>query len=514
MFVKFQSARSYLKKEVFGKVNPKVLSIITVFICILNTAFSAEKTMTLGGKGGWPLLSKMDGISIGKGKFGYDAVQLSSNSCQADENTDGFMDFENGEAEDRTGRYRITENKINAEKIQAFMGKLSGLVRGMGGIRLRGGENTIFGKSGPCGSFLLEFWLNPSIAENGEIVFSWRSSRTVANYPLYQMITASFVGNHLEWSFTNVFNGYVEDDGEITLSSYRTIIPNQWMHHQISYDEDTGLLEYRIDGLLEALRYVTTNGHETGGSIYVPILGVPADIDICPQYTGLIDDFRIQRNPRSEKILSNGIDTYRLEGGRFETQPILLSTGAELTEIDALVSIPSQTDVQFYVRSGENFYNWTDSYPQWIPVKNRRQIENVKGLYFQVAGELLPDGSGKKSPVITELKIKYKEVPSPLPPFELNAFSGDGEVTLSWPYSVDDTVGGYYIFYGDRPGEYLGREAVEGSSPINAGSVTSVTLTGLKNGKIYYFAVASFSKYDDRIMGELSKETFARPKRR
>ena len=96
----------------------------------------------------------------------------------------------------------------------------------------------------------------------------------------------------------------------------------------------------------------------------------------------------------------------------------------------------------------------------------------------------------------------------------MKAFAGDGEVTLSWPYSVDDTVGGYYIFYGDRPGEYLGREAVEGYSPLDAGSVTSVTLSGLKNGKIYYFAVASYSKYDNRIMGELSRETFARPKRK
>ena len=130
------------------------------------------------------------------------------------------------------------------------------------------------------------------------------------------------------------------------------------------------------------------------------------------------------------------------------------------------------------------------------------------------AADLLPDGNGKKTPSVTELKIKYKEVPSPLPPFELSAYAGDGEVTLSWPYSVDETVGGYYIFYGDRPGEYLGREAVEGTSPVDAGSVTSVTLTGLKNGKIYYFSVASYSRFDSRIMGELSKETYARPKRK
>lgn len=505
MFVNFRLARSYFKTTA---------SIIALFLCALNTVSAVDKAVVMGGKKGWPLLSKMDGVVTGKGKYGYDAMVLATNSHGVDEYTDLLLSFEDGISDDLTGNYNLTMNDSITTEVHSLMGKKSALTRGKGGIRLRGNRNTIFGKEGPCGSFSIEFWLNPSIAENGEVVFSWRSSRTVANYPLYQMITGSFAGNHLEWSFTNVFNGYVDDDGEITLSSYRTIVPNQWMHHEISFDENTGLLEYRINGLLEALKYVTTNGHETGGSIYVPILGVPADIEISPQYTGLMDDFRIQRAPRPETKETGRMDTFRVEGGRFETQPVLLSTGAELTEIDALVSMPAQTDIQFYVRSGDNFYNWTDSYPEWIPVKNHRKIEGVKGLYFQVACDLLPDGAGKKSPSVTELKIKYKEVPSPLPPFELKAFAGDGEVTLSWPYSVDDTVGGYYIFYGDRPGEYLGREAVEGYSPLDAGSVTSVTLSGLKNGKIYYFAVASYSKYDNRIMGELSRETFARPKRK
>lgn len=505
MFVNFRSARSYSKKSAF---------IVAVLFCLLNTAFAEEKNMVIGGKNGWPVLSRMDGISRGKGKYGYEALMLATNSNGVDEHTDLLLSFESGTSDDRCGNYSISEDRSIMTESKARIGKKSAITRGTGGIRLRGNRNSIFGKEGPCGSFSIDFWLNPSIAENGEVVFSWRSSRTVANYPLYQMITGIFSGNHLEWSFINVFNGYVDNDGEITLSSYRTIVPNQWMHHEISFDENTGLLEYRIDGLLESLVYVTTNSHETGGSIYIPILGVPAEIEIAPKYTGLIDDFRIQREARPETKETKGMDTFNIEGGRFETQPILLSTGAELTGIDALVNMPSQTDIQFYVRSGDNFYDWTDEYPEWIPVKNHRKLENVQGLYFQVAADLLPDGNGKKTPSVTELKIKYKEVPSPLPPFELSAYAGDGEVTLSWPYSVDETVGGYYIFYGDRPGEYLGREAVEGTSPVDAGSVTSVTLTGLKNGKIYYFSVASYSRFDSRIMGELSKETYARPKRK
>ena len=94
------------------------------------------------------------------------------------------------------------------------------------------------------------------------------------------------------------------------------------------------------------------------------------------------------------------------------------------------------------------------------------------------------------------------------------ANSGDGEVTLSWRFSIDDNAGGYYVYYGSKPGEYLGRAAIEGVSPVNAGNSTSITLTGLNNGTIYYFAVSTYSKLDENINGELSNEVFARPSKR
>ena len=300
-------------------MNKNILTaIIAFFFALLNTAFAQEKSIVLGGKDGWPALSKMDGIVQGKGRFGYDAMVLATNSRPLDKDTDLLINFENNEVKDISGNYSVTSNSlVSAEK--SFMGKYAGLSRGTGGVRLRGGKDTIFGKQGQGGSITIEFWLKPSIAENGEIVFSWRSSRTVAGYPLYQMITASFFGNHLEWSFTNVFNGYVKNGGEITLSSYTTIIPEIWMHHAIHFDQNTGAFEYRINGKLEDLKYVTTSGHEAGGSVYSPIMGVPADIDICPQYTGLIDDFRIQRTSKSEVSEDLGIDNYKISGGRYET---------------------------------------------------------------------------------------------------------------------------------------------------------------------------------------------------
>ena len=488
---------------------------LLVLFGMMNTVrVSAEdKLMVLGGKTGWPQLSKMDGVATGKGKYGYDCIQLDTNSRKSNERTDLLIDFESIKQEDAVGNYTVTKDDI-LRTTRAVMGKGAGLSRGAGGLRLSGRKGSLFGSSGNTGSFTIEFWLSPSIAENGEIVFSWRSSRTVADYPLYQMISASFFNNHLEWNFTNVFSGYMANDGEVTLSSYRTIIPDVWCHHSISYDDETGLLEYRIDDKLEALKYITTNGKERGGSIYNPQLGVVADIDICPQYTGSIDDFRIQRSVTDMTNIDMQYDLYEKNGGRFVTEPILVSAGASLSKVVAVTTEPAQTAVCLYVRSGDNFFNWTDDEPTWVPVTSGKPIASVKGLYFQIAVDLFPDGGGRHTPSVTELDVYYSEVPLPLPPFTVNADSGDGEVTVSWSYSVDDTAGGYYLYYGERPGEYLGREALQGYSPVNVGNISSITLTGLKNGKIYYFAVASYSRLDNTIQGTLSKEVYARPLKR
>ena len=189
----------------------------------------------------------------------------------------------------------------------------------------------------------------------------------------------------------------------------------------------------------------------------------------------------------------------------------MVSTGSNLNSISAEVNIPEQTAILFYVRSGDYYFNWTKDYPEWVPVENNQQLKGITGLYFQLAAELYPDGEGEVSPSITQIVLDYTELPEPLAPFVVKAQAGNGCVTVSWNYSVDDTAGGYYLYYGNRPGEYLGRVALEGQSPINVGNTTSFTLTGLENGKIYYFAVATWSAYDDRVIGKLSKEVYARP---
>ncbi|MGI0529837.1 fibronectin type III domain-containing protein [Treponema socranskii] len=488
-----------------------LLYALSIVLCI-RSAFA--DSMTIGGSEGWSKLSVRRGVAEGTGRFGYPCMELATDSRVQDAMTDTLFDFDALPFSDRTGHYTVSKNALLLSGKSA-MGKGAALARGTGGISIRGKAGSLFGTEGPAPSFYIEFWLLPSVAENGEVVFNWKSSRSIGRNVVYQMITASFYQNHLSWTFLNLFDGY--EKGDVTLSGITTLIPGTWAHHSIAFDEESGCMEYRVNGMLEAIAYVTSTGRASA-SVCPAYFGVPADIELCRNFTGSIDDFRIQKGTyddamrqKSENASVLGYAKYRVSGGRIETQPLLTSVGSSLNSVTAVTSEPEQTAVRLYVRSGDNIFGWTDSYPAWRPVRSGEAISDVNGLYFQIAADLYPDGNGSRTPSVTQIDIDYTVPPSPLPPFTVKAVSGDGSVTLSWSHSVDESAGGYYVYYGTRPGEYLGRIAREGASPVDAGFMKSMTLTNLKNGTIYYFAVASYSKIDKRIVGTLSRETYARP---
>lgn len=518
----FVSILSEVSKSVSERISgiagaKKLFLIANCSLLIFSfPVFAGPKTLVLGGEKGWKDFSEMHGVVIGSknGQYGYDAVELSTKTVHADKTTDLLLTFDDNKFFDSVGNYRVTSNNLVPTR-DSVKGEGAAMSRGnKKGLTLMGEKQALFGKDGFMGSFSIEFWLCPSLAENGEMVFSWRSSLNDDVHSEYQMISAAFFNGHLEWTFNNIFVPYKTH--ELHLHGCSTVVPNKWARHTISFDHENGLLEYLVDGRTEGLMYVTDTGHEKGTVCY-PILGVKAGLELCPDYAGKIDNFRISRLPAAAEktdIFMTGNEKYRMDGGKFVSKPILVSQSAVITEIETLMNVPAQTDIRFYIRSGDNCYGWNDNFPAWKEIVPGEKITGVKGLYFQLSAEFLPDGAGTMTPRLSEILVKYEEQSEPLPPFSVTAKPGDSSVTLSWSYSVDDNAGGYYVYYGNRPGEYLGRTAVQGSSPVNVGNVTSVTLTGLENGRIYYFAVSAYSKIDGRINGMLSKEVFARPSSR
>jgi hypothetical protein len=102
------------------------------------------------------------------------------------------------------------------------------------------------------------------------------------------------------------------------------------------------------------------------------------------------------------------------------------------------------------------------------------------------------------------------DLPPPPPPGVV-AVPGNQKVTLFWKRVNLRDIAGYEIYYGERPGSYNGRISLQGESPINAGNVTEFEITGLENGKIYYFTVVAYDNSPIPHQSVFSKEVHARP---
>jgi len=467
--------------------------------------FSQEKIISLGGKSGWPLLSVKDNVEIGKGRFVYDSLQLKTDTAQVRASTDLLLTFENSLVADSAAKYSLVSSDF-VHTHKTLRGKSAGLSRGLkGGIKLSGSPRSLFGKEGFTDSFSIDFWLYPSLVDTGETIFLWRSSRLVENYPLLQAITASFNKGKMVWSFRNVFANQKMVENEVVLSSNASIIPDTWAHHALEYNAKNATIEYRINGILEAIVHTTEDGKEGSSALYI-LLGKKAMVEIASNFTGSLDDFRIEHFPPD----TTSLNLYHVEGGRFETQPIdCASLGSEILSLSGVCQTPPHTALQFFVRSSDSLYGWTDSSPAWIPVVLDRPIENVEGRYVQVAGELYTDGLGSKTPQITELIVHYREKQLPIAPFEIFAENRDEQVALSWKIGSDPSIDGFNVYIGEKPGEYL-------LKVIDVGMCNSYTINKLENGKLYYFAVAAYSKQQDGklLLGPLTKEVVGRPMRK
>lgn len=501
-----------------------ILISIILAACSVSV-FAESESFVLGGKAGWPALSRETNLSRGAGKLGQQSLLLTSArvsgasattspseaALAASRDVDMYLSFDDG-MRDETGNYSVVSSAlIGTDAAKARRGKGAAIANTNGtGLVLRGSAGTLFGTPGDSRSFSVEFWLCPAVVENGSVLLRWRSSRVVKARSYFQSIRASFASNRVEWSFSNLWSDVAGNPFDVSIAGRKNLVPGTWSHHVLSYDSESGALEYCVDGSTENILYLTSTGTERG-DVFAAMFGVPGDVDLCPSYSGVIDEVRISRDATRYDTLESrhaALDRYPADGGRFESMPLdSKAPNSTFVRLDALVTEPAETGVAFFVRSGDNFYQWTDTEPAWIPVEPGKPAPGLTGRYFQVAGELYPDGNGSATPSVTQVTVTYEPDSPPWPPVRVIAEGADSSVTLSWPASVDFDAAGYLVYYGERPGEYLA-----GGSPIDAGPARTIRVSGLKNGKIYYFCVAAYDASGPAFPGTLSREVSARPK--
>ncbi|MDR2134476.1 MAG: fibronectin type III domain-containing protein [Treponema sp.] len=417
-------------------------------------------------------------------------------------------------------------------------------------------RDALFAPGSHIRDFSLEFWLYPMNLENGEQILSWVSSippdreeaggnargpagGSSRDYA-FQRIQCAAARNRLQWSFLDFF---VSPDGkrrlDINLAGDTPVIPKSWSHHLVRFDSDTGMIEYLVNGETQAIDYASS-GRREGGEVFTPVVGEGGSFVLGGAFMGLMDEFRIH----GARIDSPPIRKYPSRGGRVETRAVDLGgENSELLRIDVSggraairggrvqgeyrnqgrFRFSDDSEIQFFVRASGNPYRWDDA--DWRTFTPGTDLGGkIRGRYVQLAADFYPSGDAEASPYLEELRIVYRPDEAPLPPPVLAAQAGDGGVRLSWKSSPDSDTAGYLVYYGEAGGEYFGEGAAPGASPVNAGKRNSLFIGGLKNGVLYYFAVAAYDRANPEgpagtvpggsgafHAGEFSREVSARP---
>jgi len=530
---------------------PFILALLYLSFLLTGSVYGiGEKTITLGSSSSWDLIEKKLGITEASYVRPNPVLVLSggvpSTSQVTDTNfvsdirfTDLNLSFEEGRAAgfaDSKGHYDVlvSPELANVADPLSRVGKGAALFNGKpatggteGPLVLKPRPNALFAPGSRMRDFSIEFWLYPQSLETGEQILFLHSSKPdgKGGY-INQRIQCVVTRNRLQWTFSDIFFSPGEQNRK-TFSLLGPLVLNRtWSHHLIRFDADLGLLEYLVDGKLETLEYTTSSGRE-GGDVYTPVIGEDCRMVLGSRFSGLMDEFRIHNNYLEKAALSR----YSGCSGRVETRTLDLGyIGSRVLKIEAfggrtsnysgkvrneyagngLLNFSDHSQMQFFIRLSDSPYRWNEV--PWVPINTGSDLQQFRGRYVQLAVDFYPGADGETSPYLSELKLIYSAAEPPPPPAYVAAVARDGAVELTWRASPSREVGGYYVYYGTASGDYL-----EAKSPIDAGSKTSICIDGLKNGTLYYFAVAAYNKpeTDEYTFvpepGEFSREAAARP---
>ncbi|MDR2782871.1 MAG: hypothetical protein LBB48_03365 [Treponema sp.] len=525
-----------------------VLLLLFSFAFFLPLFGLGELTLRIGQDAGWSLVEKREGVAEVDTRRPWPALALiAAQPTVQGVYTDMLLTFDESSPDrfdDGAGHYKAAVQDVDvvsqAGRLMARYGAGAVVFSERNGIAPNAplvitprSQDALFASGKRIGDFSMEFWVQPFNMGAGEQAFSWSAAkrRTKTDY-IIQYITCTASKNRFQWAFRDFFAS-ARDDGRstITLTGITPLIPKTWSHHLIRFNAHTGLLEYLVNGKLEAIAYATSTGRE-GGDVYTPLIGDDGNFVLGAQFSGLLDEVRVSGGYRIDTETGETVYTAKFpaSGGRIETRGIDLGEpNVQILRIDALTGrlsfvnnkirnefagnaalrFSDESALQFFIRTSDSPYRWTS---EWQAITPGLPLnERVKGRYVQLAVQFYPSGDGEASPYLDEIRIVYKPDEPPLPPMLVVAIAGDGAVDLSWKNSPDIDTMGYFVYYGTVSGTYFGEDSLAGESPIDVGKRTSVRIDGLKNGALYYFAIAAYDSLSPPHLGMFSREVTARP---
>ncbi len=476
-----------------------------------------QRTLELGKDKRWADMTDLAGVAAAAGRWGFNDLVLADGGAGAGPDTELLFHLDTPSASDAADAYAWDGGKaplVRAEAARLGAGGAAFQDRGAGVGIVGPASGALLSRGAVWGDFSIELWVYPARLAEGETILSWEGgARSATGGVAAQSIRCFVRDRRLVWEIRNLFQVPGGERLSFSLAGMRQLLPRAWHHHVLRFDSREGLLEYALDGVVEASALTTDTGHE-GGSIAVPAVGgeVSGPLEVGERFTGFIDELRIER------AFVDEANPTRYPGRTGTAVSRVIDLGYASTRIDrfdAVLDTPADSSLELYYNVSDQFHRaLTADATGWQPLTPGAGLSGaVRGRYVQLMAELFPDGTGEGTPHLSSLAIVYEPNLPPEPPVGLKVQPGNGKITVSWRAVNDLDVAGYQLYYGTERGSYFATGATQGDSPIDVGSVTSFELSGLENGKLYHFSVAAYDSSQPRQIGRFSAEVSGRPSR-
>ncbi len=473
---------------------------------------ASERTITLGTDDGWRALRDEPGARLEAGRRGYLDLTLDRFRYEAGPTTELLLRFDETPLRDAAARHDVVGGAQELTTTAHRTGSGALLVDGPEDrIELVPRAGSAFVPGHQWADFTFEFWFYPVALNESGAILRWHAREGAEHGFRVQEVSIEIARGTTRARFENFF---VRPDGQpisFELEGPRRLIPRTWAHHMVRFNGRTGLIEYLVDGVPSDLTHVSESRRHDGTVFYPRIAALRGDgLVVADGFVGAVDELRIE----SRFVEDPADHEYPPRGETFSTDYLDLgSPGARLTRIDAIYDAPLLSDVFLSYRLVDlrDDHSPREDREDWVPVIPGETVFGARGRFLQLRLELYPDTREGLSPRLSQIVIAYEPADPPLPPTGLRAIPHDGAVTLEWAETREPDIAGYLVYYGDQSGRYFGTDGSLGPSPVDVGRATSVTIDGLANGTLYFFAVQAYGSFEDHTSAEFSREVAARP---
>ncbi|MBB6482312.1 fibronectin type III domain-containing protein [Spirochaeta isovalerica] len=469
-----------------------LLSILLLFL--LSGLYGSDQQIFLGEADLWENVN-LTNLTLIPGKRGYLDITNQDNTHKPDKHSDMIFPFNSNSLADETGHYELI-SPLTLSTQEGSFGGSAALFAGSEPLLIQKKASSLFSPSTIWDDFSLEFRLYPATLKEGSTIFLWKGLQMVDNQLIPQEIRCTVNNRKLVWDFENFFLYPDSSLNRVTLEGEK-LIPREWTHHQILFNSETGLLEYRIDNVPADSTHTSKSGRESV-EFNIPVIGNQQSfpIELGENFTGLIDELSLTRSISQQPQLNRYTDSGYMESKIIDLQ----SPDSTLFLIEAEQHLPDNTSIVYDFALAQSKIDLLGPNVKWENYIVGNPI-NRKGRFLKIRARLFAEPAVDSAPVLSSLTIIYREAAPPHPPLNVAITVSDGIFLISWDKSIDPTIDGYMIYYGDQPGVYF----AEGS-PVDAGNNSSYLLEKLDKNRRYYFSVTSYRNDDRRIESRFSRE--------